>query len=82
MSVDFDQWHREGLRRRWITPMFCVSHDGVPYTKAELRADEEGVADAADVCVTMVRVLEGDVDMAPHGRWGDDMEKWVSDETA
>jgi hypothetical protein len=78
---DFGRWYEEGVRRGWITPMFCLSHDGVPFTKQELGDDAEGTIDLADTCITTIRVLEGDADMAYHPRWGDNMREGF-DETA
>lgn len=50
---DFSAWLAVGIDQGWVTPPFCVAHDGVPYTEEELREDE----DMCDVCAFAVRLL-------------------------
>lgn len=74
VELDFESWIRLGVEAGWVTPQFCLTHDGIPLTVAEEAGAEGDDDDFFDACRFALRVtigLEGD--LAPfYARWGND----------
>jgi len=73
---EFVIWLNNGIDRGWITPPFCLNHDGLPLTVMEdARADAN--EDINDDCVSTVRILDANTDdgLAWFTRWGDDVQR-------
>lgn len=72
-TLSFDDWLRLGVEAGWVTPEFCLTHDGVPYTVEEEEAADDPEA-LDDHCVFALRLLEPDANLAPfYQRWGTDV---------
>lgn len=52
--IEFDAWIEIGLRRGFISPPVCHTHDGMPTTAEEDEAWWEG----DDPCIHIVRLYE------------------------
>lgn len=52
-TQQFEKWLNEGIEKRWVTPMFCETHDLTPLTKEEWEQKQEGY----DFCLHMLRVV-------------------------
>ena len=55
---EFDEWYNKGIELGFITPVFCVTHDGGMeyWTDEEAKEWEEG----GDPCAFVVRLIESD----------------------
>ena len=49
--MDWGEWYEMGLRRDWISPAVCYTHDGLPTTSTEDDAWEGG----EDPCIHIIR---------------------------
>lgn len=50
-TIDFDTWMELGLRRGFVGPPICYTHDGVPTTAQEDTLMGEG----EDPCIHVIR---------------------------
>lgn len=70
--LDFNDWLRLGVEAGWVSPDYCITHDGTPLTvDEEERADtdEYGLDDA---CLHGLRLIPPGEQLAPfYARWGD-----------
>jgi hypothetical protein len=48
----FDQWLQSGIDQKWVTPIFCQTHDMTPMTDDELHQFDEGF----DPCIPVIRI--------------------------
>lgn len=70
-DMDFDTWHKYGMRRGFCGPTVCYTHDGLPTTETE---DEE-FADGFDPCIHVIRpydsaeTLKAVQDNHPPSQW-------------
>jgi hypothetical protein len=50
---EYLDWYNMGVERKWITPAFCMTHDGDPYlTELESQDWEDG----GDPCAFVVKL--------------------------
>jgi hypothetical protein len=68
MTMTFDEWIRYGLKKKWCSVPLCETHDGLPMTKEEQEAWDEG----GDPCVHVIKLYsspeekeEAEADFAP-----------------
>lgn len=52
LQMPFDVWVEIGLRRGWVTPPLCHTHDGIATTPDEDQAFEDG----DDPCIHIMRL--------------------------
>jgi hypothetical protein len=52
--LDFDSWIKFGYEKKWISDVFCNTHDGPFMTDEEIKEWEDG----GDPCSFQVRVNE------------------------
>jgi hypothetical protein len=52
---EFQIWFDNGVKRGWITDMFCATHDGIPSLTEE---EEQEWEDGGDPCQFCVRIME------------------------
>lgn len=50
--MEFDEWLALGMAKDWCGPAVCDTHDGTPYSEAELDEFEDG----ADPCIHLIRL--------------------------
>lgn len=70
VDLTFDDWLRLGVEAGWVTPPFCLTHDGIPATvdEAQMAAADDPLVD--DLCTPVVRVLPHGTRLAPFPpRW-------------
>lgn len=53
----FDEWLAYGMSKRWVGPIVCDTHDGVPCSESEAHALWDG---NDDICISIIRVYESD----------------------
>jgi hypothetical protein len=53
--IDFDEWVEIGTTNNWITPPFCMTHDGDPYMNAE---EEQEWEDGGDPCCPVFKIVQ------------------------
>lgn len=71
--LDFDDWLRLGVEAGWVTPQFCMTHDGSPATVEEATLESVDDPEAYDRCRFALRVIPDRAPMARFSaRWGDD----------
>jgi len=78
-GTGFDEWLRVGVRRGWVSPDYCITHDGTPLTveeEARAEGDECGLEDA---CMHGLRLVPPGEKLAPfYARWGNtDPVEWI-----
>lgn len=55
-QIDFDHWMELGLRRGFVGPPVCLTHDGCPMTAEE----EQQIEEFDEVCVHVIRPYRSD----------------------
>lgn len=50
----FEEWHRYGIAKGWVTDGFCAIHDTDPYMTEEEYAEWE---DGGDPCCPVIKIL-------------------------
>jgi hypothetical protein len=54
-EVSLEEWYLYGIKKQWITPPFCYTHDGDPYMTPEEEAEwDEG----GDPCMLIIKLIE------------------------
>ena len=53
-EISFDDWITIGIERGWCGPPVCYVHDGLPTTKSDDDAWDQG----EDPCVHIIRLYE------------------------
>jgi hypothetical protein len=54
--LNFDAWITYGLRRGWIGPPICISHEGLPISNEEFEDN--------DRCAMMIRIYDTPIQQA------------------
>lgn len=70
-STEFYVWYQNGVKRGWIGPMTCLSHDGVGLSEPEMDAMMEG----DEVCVWVMRRYESE-EQKEAVEWGHAPSVW------
>lgn len=52
-----DEWYLVGVNSGWVSPLICLTHDGVPMTNVEL---EQLWDEGLDACVWAMRMYADD----------------------
>lgn len=78
VPIDFDSWLRLGVEAGWVTPQFCLAHDGLPLTveeeAAEVAPDDD--PDFHDRCRFALLVVPPGEHVGPlPGRWRDPLDQ-------
>lgn len=50
--MDFYEWLKVGVDNKWVTDVYCDTHDGYQMTDEEAKAWEDG----EDPCIPVIRV--------------------------
>lgn len=58
--ISFEEWIKQGTEQGWCSVPLCDTHDGLPMTKEEEQAWEEG----GDPCVHVIRLYSSPEDKA------------------
>ena len=53
--MDIEKWVQIGIDNKWISPGFCITHEGDPYMTPEEEAEWE---DGGDPCCVVFKVLQ------------------------
>lgn len=64
IELDFEEWLALGWKNKWVGPVVCETHDGVPCSEEESNL----LWDGHDICLSIIRVY----DCAQHA---DDVER-------
>lgn len=56
--MNYDLWYGIGLKNKWISPMYCETHDGSPLTSEEMDEFDDG----GDPCIPAVRLYPPEED--------------------
>jgi hypothetical protein len=56
MDLDFEAWLLYGQEKKWVSEVFCDTHEGGPLTEEEMKEWDEG----GDPCSFHVRIKEYD----------------------
>lgn len=56
--MEFEEWLKIGREKKWISEPVCETHEGLPMTKEELDAWDEG----GDPCIHALRLYQADED--------------------
>lgn len=76
VTIDFDAWLRLGVEAGWVTPQFCLAHDGPPLTVEEEAAGVEEDPDFFDRCRFALFVIPPGEHVGPlPGRWRDPLDQ-------
>lgn len=52
--MDFSLWYGIGIKNKWISHMYCETHDGSPLTDEEMDEMDDG----GDPCIIAVRLYQ------------------------
>ena len=53
-KLEQSEWYAIGVDRGWCSHVYCVTHEGLPFSKEEEGEFEEG----NDLCIHGVRIYE------------------------
>lgn len=53
-QLDQETWLAYGIQHRYITPVFCATHDSLPLTALEWDQFDDG----DDPCLAVVRIID------------------------
>ena len=56
-QMKFEDWAAIGVEQGWISPSFCMTHDGDAYMTNE---EEKEWEDGGDPCCVVFKILEQD----------------------
>lgn len=54
--MEYRDWVQLGFDNRWIGPLVCYTHDGLPTSRAE----DDAQAESDDICMWLYRSYEND----------------------